>query len=162
MLPVLFTTSGRRTGTTHNIKTYFLEYMVHFGQYCYIGTFALLLKAQNVYCFKNIPANICAHPMAWKIWQISCRYTSFIWNVFSKVDILTEFIWLSAVWQLCKHWVCTWYVPKVNQAELILKISFVTNVLVSAGKMCCLLNYLFNDDISAADVSARQNINLIT
>jgi len=59
----------------------------------------------------------------------------FFENVFSKVDILIEFIWLFMVWQLCKHWVCTWSEPAVkNQAEFILKRTPVTTMLVSAAK----------------------------
>jgi len=56
-------------------------------------------------------------------------------NVFSKVDIVTEFIWLFMVWQLCKQWVCTWSEPAIkNQAEFIFKRPLVTTVLVSAAK----------------------------
>ena len=56
-------------------------------------------------------------------------------TIFSKVDNLTEFIWLFKVWQLCKHWVCTWSEPAIkNQAEFILKRTLVTTVLVSAAK----------------------------
>jgi hypothetical protein len=41
MLPAHSKTSDTSTGTTHKKKTYFLEYMVHFGKRCYLGTVAL-------------------------------------------------------------------------------------------------------------------------
>jgi len=84
-------------------------------------------------------------------------------NFFSKVDILRELIWLFTLWQLCKHWVCTWSEPAIkNQAELILKRTLVTTVLVSAMKDMSSASWFIWLWHQLQIISARQNMKLIT